>query len=92
MDPTRAAWWEDLRQMFYTYGEILAGRDDSTVPFNALVVSNFSTHYFGHDESETTGERLLLKMNRPADSMSDRLLADVWDGVRRYGNFPMDVE
>lgn len=90
--PVSKPWWDGLSGCFETHDAIKAGKEDRTDSFNAVIVTNFSTHYFGEQSASVTGEKLIFKFLRPSDPFPDAILAEVWDAVNRYGAFPVDPE
>jgi hypothetical protein len=85
-------WWEGLRAVLDTHDAIKEGAEDRTDAFNAIMITNFSSHYFKSDDFDVVGERLLIKSSNPKDPIEDRVLVAVWEGVNRYGAFPSDPE
>jgi hypothetical protein len=90
--PMNKAWWEGLSACFETHDAIKAGKEDKTEAFNAVIVTNFSTHYFGEELAAVTGEKLIFKSLRPRDPLPDAVLLEVWEAVNRYGAFPLDPD
>ena len=88
VSPFDKTWWEGLRQSLDTHDAIKEGKEDKTDAFNAVIVTNFSTHYFGEEVAQVIGEKLLIKSLRPRDSLPEGALAAIWGAVNRYGAFP----
>ena len=82
-------WLKDLEACLATHEATKGTRSD---PFNAVVVTNFSTHYGGEAQMEAKGVALLIKSEQPADPLPEVLLGEVWTAVGRYGSPPEDLE
>lgn len=87
--PIDQPWLKDLDACLATHE---ATRGDRPDPFNAVIVTNFSTHYSGDAQIESKGVALLIKAPRPADSLPETVLHEVWVAVGRYGSPPEDLE
>jgi hypothetical protein len=85
--PLASSWWTGLEAALATHDAVTEGQEET---FNALVVTNFATHYFRDAEITTTGERLLINAKRPRRSLATEVLVEMWRSVERYGQFPSD--
>jgi hypothetical protein len=92
VSPLEKKWWEGLRSCFDTHDAILEGKEDPSDPFNAVIVTNFSTHYFQDATTETTGEKLLVHSLKAKQPLPDQVLHAIWEAVNRYGGFPVDPD
>jgi hypothetical protein len=87
--PIDVPWLKDLEAVLKTHE---ATRGDRADPFNAVIVTNFSTHYAASEEIKSKGEGLLIEAQRPADPLPAEVLHEVLEAVRRYGTPPEDLE
>ena len=86
------AWWSDLQAVFETHDAIKEGRPDQSDDFSAVVITNFSSHYFGGEPFAVVGERIFVKASNPKDPLPEEDFLAVWEGITRYGGFPRDPE
>lgn len=87
--PFETPWFDDVKACLDTHDATIGDRPD---PFNAVIVTNFSTHYIGSEVAKRTGERVLIKGRRPADPLPEAILRRIWEAVERYGSAPEDAE
>jgi hypothetical protein len=87
--PIESPWLKDFSEVLTTHEATAGERPD---PFNALIVTNFSTHYLGAEPIGSRGTVLVIPAKRPEDPLPEAVLDEITAATIRYGTIPEDLE
>lgn len=89
IDWNKKPWVADIKTMLDNYGTPLEENPD---PFNALILSNFSSYYGGNNGVAPQMECMIIVSPYPDVCLKDsQVLNEIWKSLKRYSDIPREV-